>query len=357
MTEPFKLRYVNQLVGAFLLIILVVLFLFVIYLIRAKELFVRALPYDLHITQEQLDGLRTGTEVHVLGQIAGRVTNIRYDNGGSDLRVSLAIKETYAPAIFVDSVVRLRHKLGVGEPFLEILRGPESRETLRVIPPATSARLATFVSDDDRVDQLAQQIERVRQSITNVELAMVPALAQISAAASTTRERVDDSVAPSARKVASASESVATSTQAMQNKVNMTLDRFEASADRFDENLTQVNKTVRNLEQESRTTMEGVRESSTTFRESIKDVRDSSVSAFGELKSASTELKEVAEQSQRIARTLEAETRDLPGLTSKMQQTVGDAQDVADALKRHWLLKRYLRPTTSSRQTSPAGVR
>ena len=62
MDEPFRLRYVNQLTGVFILFIIAGLLLFTMYLVRVKELlgFLRAVAGEL--AQAMTEAAQTGLE-------------------------------------------------------------------------------------------------------------------------------------------------------------------------------------------------------------------------------------------------------------------------------------------------------
>lgn len=357
MTEPFRLRYVSQLVGGFILTTMILLLLFVIYLLRVKEVFIASLPYDMVIKQHELDGLRQGTEVFILGRLAGRITEIAYETGSTDLRINLTLKETFRDSLFDDSVVRLRRRFGVGEPYLEILRGPASARPLRHPQDGGPARFLNFIPEQDRLDVVETQLDRVRSSVERVEQAMVPALSSIQRAANTTTEQVESNVGPAAVKAGESSEMVARSAARVQQKMDETLNRIEDSAAEFDSHLRQVTSAVKSVERDSLETSARVRHSAEEFSESIQAVQNKANSAFDEFETASKEMNSLMRDSQAVVRDLKSETEDLTGTAIKANDAAGGAQDLVNGLKQHWLLRRYMKPNSPTRTAPAAGVR
>ena len=165
MPEPYRLRFVNQIVGVFVLAILAVVLVFLLLLFRAKGRFSGHVEFDIKIAQEDLDGLREGTEVQILGKTAGRIDRIKYAEQGNQVLLGLAIKERFSRQIFTDSTVRVRHSYGVAVPFLEVLRGDRSETALVDVAQEERIEIKRFQADQDRIDELAGEIRRLRELI------------------------------------------------------------------------------------------------------------------------------------------------------------------------------------------------
>jgi hypothetical protein len=163
MPEPFRLRFVNQFVGMFVLSLLAVVFAFLLLLVRAKGRTSDHVEFEIRIKQEDLGGLRTGTEVQILGKIAGHIDRIDYTGQGKQVVLGLSIKERFARQIFTDSTVRVRH--GRGVPFLEVLRGDRSDTALVDVSTQEPIEIHRFQSDEDRIDELADEIRKLRKLV------------------------------------------------------------------------------------------------------------------------------------------------------------------------------------------------
>ncbi|HVC96116.1 MAG TPA: MlaD family protein [Pirellulales bacterium] len=161
MPEPFRLRFVNQIVGVFVLAILAVVFAFLLLLVRAKGRTSDHVEFEIRTKQDDLGGLRIGTEVQILGKTSGRIDRIDYVGEGNQVVVGLAIKERFARQILTNSTVRVRH--GHGAPFLEVLRGDQSDTALVDVATGEPIEIHHFQSDQDRIDELAGEIRELRK--------------------------------------------------------------------------------------------------------------------------------------------------------------------------------------------------
>jgi len=163
MPEPFRLRFVNQIVGTFVLAILALVFAFLLLLVRAKGRTSDHVEFEVRIKQEDLGGLRAGSEIQFLGKIAGRIDRINYTGEGNQVVLGLSIKERFARQVFTDSTLRVRH--GHGAPFLEVLRGDRSDTALVDLATQEPIEIHRFQSDQDRIDELAGEIRELRKLV------------------------------------------------------------------------------------------------------------------------------------------------------------------------------------------------
>lgn len=371
MTEPFRLRHVNQIVGGFILATLLALVAFMIYVMRVKEVFVSFLPYEMEIHQDDLDGLRQGTELYVLGHVAGRITKIEYVPQSTNLLVSMTIKETYRESLFEDSVVKLKRRFGVGEPYLEILRGPRSDRLLPTPSDGNPTRFAIFEPEKDRLDVVETQLTKARESIQKVADAMAPALDSIREAANSAKAEVNESVGPASRQLGEASTSVAKSADGMHRKLDETLSRLEETFVLLDQRLEQLGNTVATIEREAQSTTESMRDAAATFSDSIVQVKEEASAAMREFATASVKTqdvmdkgsdvlergREVLEEGKEVMGDLKRETSELSGTAAKANDAAGGAREVVDGLKRHWLLRKYVKSNSPSKQAPSSGVR
>src|SRR6056297_2589925 len=103
MNESYRLRYTNQIVGIFLLIFL--LFLFVVsVLVFRVNFFVGPETYIVEAAEEDIGDLYTGAEVRIRGEHAGEVADIGYVPGTDQVRVELAIGRDKRCQISADSI-------------------------------------------------------------------------------------------------------------------------------------------------------------------------------------------------------------------------------------------------------------
>ena len=122
MNEPFRLRYTNQIVGTFLLAILLFLIATSIVLMRAGDFFSTPVSYWIEVPQNEIGDLHRGAEVMMLGQRVGEVRTIDYIDDTDWVQIELAIVADKADQITENSEIQFERKFGVGAPILVIRR-------------------------------------------------------------------------------------------------------------------------------------------------------------------------------------------------------------------------------------------
>lgn len=184
MTEPIRLRYVNQLVGAFILMIIALLLVGTVIVVRQQEIFVPEYEILAYIAEADLDGLRKGTEVLVLGRQAGEIDDIGYFDGerdGKNVRITMKIKETFRDEIFTDSVAHLKRRLaGAGEAYLEITRGPGHQT---VLPTAGSLAVVTEPEPASELARITGMMDDIRGYFEDARDSMVDSFGRFGTAA------------------------------------------------------------------------------------------------------------------------------------------------------------------------------
>ena len=76
MAKPFKFRYVNEIVGTFVLLIVVVLIVTVLLAGHAQEWFTPEYRYRLNFPEEGSLGIQAGSPVEILGTTVGKVRRV-----------------------------------------------------------------------------------------------------------------------------------------------------------------------------------------------------------------------------------------------------------------------------------------
>lgn len=128
MSKPFKFRYVNQIAGTFVLIVVGLLAAAVFLAGKAKGWFTPTNHVTITIPEGSAEGLGVGADVTILGTSVGRVSHIAPLPDGSmeaDLRIRGDYFDQYVRA---DSVAMIKKKFGLGgDAFIAITRGKGAR--------------------------------------------------------------------------------------------------------------------------------------------------------------------------------------------------------------------------------------
>ncbi len=172
MSKPFKFRYVNELVGSFVLLVLTVLLLGIILAGRAQEWFEPEQEVLVSFPEEGSLGLQKGAEVQILGTPVGRVAKIRVEEDGR-MTGLLTVKGGFIRFVRADSRVVVKKKFGVaGDAFVEITQGRGAAHDFNQPMLATK---------DTELTEIAQDILKRLQENT------VPAIQEYTALAADLR--------------------------------------------------------------------------------------------------------------------------------------------------------------------------
>ncbi len=130
----FKFRYVNQIVGTFVILVVAALLVGVFLAGRAQQWFVTTTRYNLEFPPEGSLGLQENSQVVILGAVVGSVEKISVDPEG-EITGRIVVKGDFYRFIRDDSQAIVKKKFVVaGDSFIEITRGKgrlrEAGETL-----------------------------------------------------------------------------------------------------------------------------------------------------------------------------------------------------------------------------------
>ncbi len=352
MNEPYRLRYTNQIVGVFLLVFLLFLFVLSLLVFRVSDRFGKKETFWLRANESEIRDLHRGAEVIILGERAGEVRAIGYDEDPGSIRVDLQIDREFADQIFEDSVIRLERKFGVGAPVLVMRRG--DRDSGSPKPLAAGSEIRNFQGESDRVDQLSRDVEVITESIRAIQRSAEPSLESVDTAADRFRGSLDNTVDPAFDRTREASESFIQTNEAIRLATSNLEGRIEL--------LTKKIETL--VEQDMRRTLEEVRESSDDFSDAARNVNQTSSDVnqdvavtLERMREAIDQVRVLAEETRDVVQIVRREANELPGTTSRVNETVNDTQELVGEIRSHWLLRRYSNQSTPSSQVSPAAVR
>jgi len=175
MEKPFKFRRANEIAGAFIILVLLLLASGIIISGKVKGWFEPQRTYEVVLPDRGTLGIRKGTEVRILGSRAGSVRNVVLRHKGdrvttvgdispSEVKLVAIVDLRSELVAFVgsDSTAVLKHDLGgLGAPYLEITRG--------TVPRKDGDVTLSFNSSDQNEINLA---------VEDIRAAMIPAIQQ-----------------------------------------------------------------------------------------------------------------------------------------------------------------------------------
>lgn len=122
-SKPFHFRYVNEVVGGFVILVIIMLLAAVIVAGRAQGWFEPVHKVMITFTSEGSVDLQIGSPVVILGTTVGKIDEINVDEEGF-MSAIITIKDDFYQFVRTDSVVKIKKKFGIaGDSYVEIARG------------------------------------------------------------------------------------------------------------------------------------------------------------------------------------------------------------------------------------------
>lgn len=170
MAKKFKFRYVNEIVGGFVLLVFLLLLAGVLVAGHAQHWFESTYEIDLKFPAEGSMELQKGAEVMLRGAKVGSVQDILVGDDG-DIAGSIRVRGPFMRFVRTDTVAWVKKKLVVtGDAFIEL--GPDKDETGADVPstgeelPRTGGEIVCK-KDTEIMQMLEEALEELRQQATN----------------------------------------------------------------------------------------------------------------------------------------------------------------------------------------------
>ncbi len=123
MAKKFKFRYVNEIVGGFVLLVVFLLLVGVLVAGHAQHWFEAMYEINLKFPPEGSMDLQKGGEVMLLGAKVGSVQDILVDDAGN-ITGTIRVRGSFMRFVRADSIALVKKKLVVtGDAFIELTRG------------------------------------------------------------------------------------------------------------------------------------------------------------------------------------------------------------------------------------------
>lgn len=338
LSRGYKLRYVNQLVGLFVILVSGLVFAALLVVAWGQEWFVGSYEIRAYLPEGELDGLQVNSPIQILGERVGKVREISYVDdeqkllrlrrelpGGrlelNYLEVTLQISNRVSEEVDADSRIQIRRRMaGVGDVYLEILRGARrlgspDEQTLFAITPEKSAQdeIRTMTQ---LMSSVQEDFARMRQTLDESSISFDRSTAELAKASTRVRELAESMLEVTPR---------------------------------LPEIADDVQRTTRDLQ----TSSEQIRSTAEAIGQSNRQLQN----VLSDAEAVSPRLLPIARQTERLLSTsqvvadrLRDESDTLPGTVGQFRETVGDAQEVIDGLRQNWLIRRHVeQPQTPGR--------
>ena len=373
MSQPFKLRYQNEIVGVFLLGAIVSMMVVALMLARGGSASDTGDVFECAIEFEELGvgPLAPGLSVRLRSQRVGRVLRSEFVARGRQ-RATIALSATLRDAIPTDSVAVLYTPMAglAGETYLEI--APGVAETVVDLGGAIRGRVAGDVLQlaTDLLVELRGNVAPALTSLTRVSNRADAAMVRF------------DTILDLPEGQASADALVARAGEAA-NRAERTLTKVEALLDRLDGTMTKVDRTMALAEGALSSTGrllgkvergEGlvgrVLQDDALERRvvGLLDKMATLVATFDRVVARSAGAIDAAPEMMAEARTalsdmaiVAAELRRLapavPAMVGQIDELLGEGRAALDAASRHWLVGSAMRPAGPPAPLPAVGLR
>lgn len=285
--KPFQFRYVNEIVGGFVLLVVALLVAAVILAGRAQGWFKPV--YEIHIdfpSQGSLD-LQVGSAVQILGATVGKIEMINVDDAGF-MNGKVSVSSDFRQFVRTDSRAIAKKKFGIaGDAFIEITKGtgPEIPEGAGLV----------VTKDTDLNELLTDLLRQVREAV-------LPLLESVKLAA--------DEYA-----------GLAADLRAEDGALQQLLVNLESITGNI----------------EAGKGPAGLLVSDEATAKKIEALVDQLQAIMADIKGATVELPP-------MARTVNTEVQTIPGTVMMTQETLRETERLIEAVQRHWLLRKYVTP-------------
>ena len=293
MAKKFKFRYVNEIVGGFVLLVVLLLLAGVLVAGRAQHWFEAMYEIGLRFPPEGSMELQKGAEVMLLGAKVGSVQDILVDDAGS-ISGTMRVRGPFMRFVRADSIALVKKKMVVtGDAYIELTRG--TGEAL----PRTGGEIECK-KDTEILQMLEKALETLEMEAENTLRLVNTAIIEYTDIA----ENLND---PQGNLQ-----------QLLANVNGLLLDiRTGSGLPAKVLNDPALAKDVENI---------------------VAQVQE----LMTKINAMAVELQATVAKLPPMADTLGAEVDNLPALTGDAQTMMRETSTLLDGLQKHWLLKKYM---------------
>jgi len=371
MTKPFKFRYVNEIAGAFVLLVIGLFIVGIILTGRAQGWFERFQTISIVFPVEGSAGLQKGAAVEMLGTPVGTVEKI-YADKDDRMRGRVSIREDfYDKYVRKDSQVILRKTFVVaGDAYVEITRGkgdaPPDEPDKRVFTCEIGKELITTIqeiADELRESKLAESILGTVVDVRESLLAVLEQ-AEVTLAAHSTLAADLGNPETGLPRLMARLERITARLEAGEGAAGMILsdpafaEDLGAIASRTGRSFDEIESILKNVK-EATARLPELAETMELTRDVLKDVKAVTAGLpdaerldvfMQALQDILQDIRKVTAHLPSMAEAMEAEVQDVPGTVLQIRKSLQEAEQLLVAFQKHWLIRGYVEePETGGR--------
>jgi phospholipid/cholesterol/gamma-HCH transport system substrate-binding protein len=291
-TKPFQFRYVNEIVGGFVLLVVALLVAAVFVAGRAQGWFEPVHRIHLDFPPQGTLDVQVGTPVQILGTTVGSVEVIDVDEDGFMTGV-MTVKGDFFQFVRSDSQAVVKKKFGIaGDAFIEITKG-----TGEELPEGAGL---VAIKDSDLNELLEQLLSQVRD-------ATVPLLESV-------------------KKAADEYTMVAVDLRAPDGPLQRMLVNLESITKKIESGEGPAGRLIGDPE----------------MAESIQNIIEQVNQAVAQLQAIMADVKGATVTLPVMAQTVNREVQDIPGTVAQTQQAIYEAERLIKGIQQNWLIRKHV---------------
>lgn len=346
MLRTYKLRYVNELVGVFVLITVGFIIFSVVVALRSRDWFTPTLRIRIILPEQGSMGLRAGNPVQVLGTVIGNVDAINYNADSGNMEARVSVRGNLISYLQDNSIPIIHKSFGIGEPYIEIVKNlhPDPQHPPAPLP-AEGATLWYSEADTGPTDKIQEILAQVQdQAVPAMEEARA-AIREYTQLAADLRNP-DRPLQQTIRHLAAITDSVekgnglvgrllndpkyADQVYAMLPKVNAALDETQGI-------LKDAHKTSANLAT--------ISTDAQTTTKKLPELLDATKSTLADVQAVMQDVRKTTAKLPEVVEGANTTVQSLPGLVLQMQETMRQTQILIEGFQKSWLVRSYIDKT------------
>lgn len=299
MQKPFKFRYVNEIAGGFVILVVALLVLAVVFAGHAQHWFESVHRVAIVFPPEGSLDLQKGSEVYILGTRVGTVEEITVAEDGS-IAGRISIRGKFIRFVRTDSQAIVRKKFAVaGDAYIEVTKGVGEQR------PANKPLLC--VKDVELVETVQNLVQQFRD-------ATLPVIGQLR--------------------------------KALEEYTSLAVDLRKPEGD-LQQFLAHLNRITEGLEKGEGMAGRVLRDPATARQ--LQDILTGIEASLADVKRITSDL-------QASADIVKGEMRDVPGIVQQTRQTMQETERVITAIQKNWLVRGAIEPPGETTLIPPKDV-
>jgi ABC-type transporter Mla subunit MlaD len=336
MIQTFKLRYVNEIVGIF---VLVALGFVVAGIVAAlgREWFQPVKHLTVDLPPEGSLGLKPGSQVYILGTVVGQVDAIAYEKGRMQAKVS--IRGNLIELVRTYSQAMIDKPLGFGEPYITIERDNPDWESEPPLPADKHIPGYANAGPTEKLTQLAGELQKQAIPAVQEARAAIREYTQLAADLRDPKKPLQQTIAHLGAITGSIEKGEGLvgrllSDPKMAEQISAMLPKLNNSLDQMADVLKGLGKTSGNLADITATAKEDLKR--------LPALLDTTQESLTELTGTMKDIRKTTANLPAIVEGAGQTVAALPGVVLQLQETLRQMQILVEGVQKSWLVRSYI---------------